>query len=372
MISEGGLKTILHHSLIIALVAIGFPVWSLALALLLTAETAGGRLTALLFVFGVIGAIHLLWRGRARWGVSAGLLGAAFGCWLGAYLLAPSADAVRSTGISVYLGDSDHARGALANLVPEIDQFTLGSHLVPAVDPFIDAAQAARIRHLFQRVYAELRADPVFARAGSTMNAAYAELFGGEWRTDHLYRYPPAGPGPARPVLLFLHGSAGNFLGYLWVLKRFADAHGWAVVAPDHGFGNWNRGDPDAVFAKTLKYIDARPDLDGSRIVLAGLSNGGLGVARALKHAPERYRAVVLFSAITTLLDDGVPTKVPFFLLHGDQDRRIPVDAVRYTTARLRADGVPVELVTRPSDHFLFFEDFAAIDAILQRAFAAQ
>lgn len=362
------MKRLFHRLLAGGATLLGLPVAALAVGLLIVAETAPGRFTAAACVIVPVAAIHWAWRRGIRWPLSALGLALGVGCLIAARALTPSAAEVRATGISVYLGARDHDRLALANLVPEIDQFTLGSHLVHHVDPIIDPAQAARIRGLFQQVYRELRADPVFARAGSTMDAAYGELLGLPWRNEHLYRYPPEGAGPARPVILFLHGSAGNFLGYLWVLKRFADAHGWAVVAPDYGFGNWNHGDPEAVFAQLLRYIDTRPDLDGTRIVLTGLSNGGLGVGRALRHAPQRYRAVVLFSAITDLIDQGVPIDAPFHLLHGAADRRIPLHFIEQSVARLRAAGARVALTVRPSDHFLFFEDRAAVEAILRQA----
>lgn len=348
--------------------ALALPVWGLAVTLLCVAQTTGGRLTALVFIVGLPALIALIrWPKRA--GPWAGII-LAGALWTGAYLNAPSADDVKASGLSIYLGEANHARGALSNLVPEVDQFTLGSYLVPFVDALIDRPKSAHIRDLFQRVYAELGAEPAFANAGSTMNAAYGELWGADPRNDHLYRYPPTPDDfvERRPVLLFLHGSAGNFLGYLWVLKRFADARGWTVIAPDNGFGFWRPDAAKQVIDGTLRYIEEQADLDASRVVLAGLSNGGLGVQQALSEGRHRFEAVVLFSAVPPPALPPHPTDAPWFVLHGDADARIPIAHIDQYVTKLKKAGATVERRVVEGDHFIFFERQDAVLEILTAA----
>jgi predicted esterase len=355
--------------LAIVLAALALPGLGLAAVLLFVAQTWPARLVALFCLLAPFACLVALAVGRRRWRMIVGAGVLAIGCLCGAWFLTPSADEVRASGLSVYLGDAGHTRAAVTQMVPEVDQFTLGSFLVPAVDPIIDQAQSKRIRALFQGVYTEVRADPAFAKAGSVMGDAYAELLGGAWRNDHLFRYPAANDGPARPVLLFLHGSAGNFLGYLWVLKAFADQAGWAIVAPDFGFGNWAHHPIKPTLDRVLAYIDSRPDLDGSRMMLAGLSNGGLGVTRVAKAYPTRFSAFVLFSPVIDQSDD-LP-RAPWFVLHGDGDRRIPARFVTEPAERIRAQGSPVDVNLIPGDHFIFFDRRDAVLDVLMRAQAA-
>ena len=355
-----------------ALVAISsiimLPIWGLAVMLLCVAQTAGGRLTALIFIIGLPAVIAFALRPKRR--LSWLGIGCALALWAAAYLNAPSADDVAATQLSVYLGEVGHARGALSNLVPEVDQFTLGSYLVPFIDPVIDRPQSARIRGLFQTVYDELAADPAFSRAGSTMNVAYGEIWGFEPRNAHLYRYPLAEKDwiLRRPVLLFLHGSGGNFLGYLWVLKRFADTRGWTVIAPDNAFGFWRPEDTRTVVGRALKYIEAQEDLDASRIVIAGLSNGGLGLEQALSFWPRTFEAAVLLSGVPTGNTAATPTDLPWFVLHGDADKRIPIQHIDQAVATLRKAGATIERRVIPGDHFIFFERQDAVLEILTAA----
>lgn len=338
----------------------------LACLLAVVAQTAGGRLVGVACVLLPLAGLLFLVE-RRRGALASVVLG--LGCLGGAWWQTPSADAVQATGLSVFLGSTQHRRIALTQMVPEVDQFTLGAHLIPALDPFIDGPQSTRIRQLFEGVYAELRADPAFAQAGSVMGDAYAELWGGGWRNDHLFRYPAPSGGAPRPVLLFLHGSAGNFLGYLWVLKAFADRAGWAVVAPDFGFGNWHRHPIAPTLERVLAYIDAQPDLDGDRVMLAGLSNGGRGVVRVARGWPERFRAAVLFSPVIDQTDD-LPD-LPWFVLHARSDRRIPVLHVANAVHRMRAAGLTVDLRLIEGDHFIFFSRRDAVIDVLERARAA-
>lgn len=358
----------MRTAVVAAVSVFALPSWALAVMLLCVAQTAGGRLTALIFIIGLPALIGLILRPKRP--LSWMGIGCALAFWGAAYLNAPSAQEVAATHLSVYLGDVGHARGALSNLVPEIDQFTLGSHLVPFIDPFIDRPKAARIRSLFQKVYAELQADPTFSRAGSTMNVAYGELWGFEPRNDHLYRYPQADTAwkLRRPVLLFLHGSGGNFLGYLWVLKRFADTCGWTVIAPDNAFGFWRPDAAHSTIERALRYIEAQEDLDASRVVLAGLSNGGLGVQQALSHGRHRFEAVVLLSAVPASTMPPHPTDTPWFVLHGDADLRIPIAYTDQMVAMLRQAGAAVDRRVVAGDHFVFFERQDAVLEILTAA----
>jgi predicted esterase len=163
-------------------------------------------------------------------------------------------------------------------------------------------------------------------------------------------------------VILFLHGSLGNFKGYLWLWKRFADEHGYAVVAPSFGVGNWSlAGGLEAIEGARQHCID-HPRMDGKRIILAGLSNGGMGVSRAASTTPAAYAGLVFISPV--IERDAIGTKRflngwngrRVLVLHGSIDRRIPLQYVEKAVALLEEHGVNVESkFYADEDHFLLF-----------------
>lgn len=350
-----------------------------AAILFLHATTDGGKLTAVAILCGIGGAglfmtLPLLLRRRFAAVLGIAAVAASGVLFHRAYSLTPDGATPDDAAFqSIFLGERGYVRWSLANLVPEVDQFDLGSRIVRWIDPFIDEAKAERIRDLFHAVYGEMSADPEFLAAGSTMNYAYRHLFGGDWDSEHLYLYVPGDARRPAPVLLFLHGSGGNFKGYMWVLKKIADQTGCAVVAPDFGFGVWDHPRGVAVVRRARDFIADHPSLDVSRVYLAGLSNGGLGVTRAALADPDQWRALIYFSGV---IEDArmrelggalAAGETPVFIIHGEADQRIAIRYIDSAVASLGKTGVPVVLKRVPDeDHFLFFsrrdlvESFAA------------
>ncbi len=356
---------------------VGGLVWLAAALLLAVAETPGGRCTALGFLLAIpaLGGLPFALGSRRREPAvaAAGVLLALGALAIGwAAQIAPEGGpGPGGTLRSVYLGGGEHPRYALANLVPERDQFALGSHLMGPLDAYLDAEQTRRVRALFQRIYEEAAQDPDFAAVGSAMPWSYRELFGRSWDVGHHYVYrPPGHEGEPLPVLLFLHGWGGPFLGYQWVLKRFADARGWAVVSPSFGMGWWRQPQAEPALERTLAWIEAQPDLDGERVVISGLSNGGPGVQRAVLAFPGRWDGVVFLNAV---MDSDrlfavaeAAEGIPILVVTGDAERRIPVEITREWARSMAMVHPRVRLeVFGGEDHFLLFSQPEAVMELL-------
>jgi pimeloyl-ACP methyl ester carboxylesterase len=209
-----------------------------------------------------------------------------------------------------------------------------------------------------------MRRSEDFVRLGSVLNCAYRDMFLGSRPAGHLYEYvPPAGKdaGPL-PVILFLHGSLGNFKGYLWVWKRLADRHGYAVVAPTFGAGNWYLDGGAQAVERARSYCARHPRMDAGRIFLAGLSNGGTGTSRAAAANPEGYAGLVFISPV---MEPEVLSSEAFaagwkgrrvLVLSGSEDRRIPIGYVRDAVKGMAERGAAVTSRLYPGeDHFLLF-----------------
>ena len=197
-------------------------------------------------------------------------------------------------------------------------------------------------------------------------------MLGQPYDVGHYYLYVPENrpPGPL-PAIVYLHGAAGNFKSYTWAWSRFAEEQGYVIIAPSFGFGDWQQ--PGGVDAALNALADAEQivELDPARIYLAGLSNGGYGVAEVGSKAPDRFRGLIFLSP-------GMPAEVigspafqhewasrPALVMAGGQDRRISLAYVDEGVALLEAGGMDVTYVTYPeADHFLFF---AELDDVLAR-----
>jgi pimeloyl-ACP methyl ester carboxylesterase len=132
-------------------------------------------------------------------------------------------------------------------------------------------------------------------------------------------------------VIVFLHGFGGNLHVFLWPMKRLADALGAVLVAPTYGCGQWQRHEAAGAVRATLDYLrtDDRADVD--RTFLVGLSNGAMGVTRALLEAPVGFVGVAYVSPVleASKMPDvaaRLPPDVPIVVVVGSEDDRTPAE----------------------------------------------
>ncbi len=336
------------------------PALLLALLLLGTGVTLEGKSCAIAVLALWLAPMFLSRAKRVGWMlVAAGIASLAVAAWRVPPGKNPPEAAVRS----VYRGNTRFVCWSPSQLVPEVDQHLLGSHLFRWIDPNIDAAKAAEIRRSFLSVYEPMRRDADFHRLGNALGQCYADMFLGRVPTGHSYVYrPKSAAGEHLPVILFLHGSLGNFKGYLWAWKAFADAEGFAIVAPTYGQGAWHQPGGLAAIESGLKICRNEPGIDASRIYLAGISNGAMGVTRALLHDSTPYRGILYLSPV---LEENLATtpqfiracrEKPVLVISGQEDRRIPVRMLQPIAEKLAESGIDAEFHFVPGeDHFLFF-----------------
>jgi pimeloyl-ACP methyl ester carboxylesterase len=196
-------------------------------------------------------------------------------------------------------------------------------------------------------------------------------MFLGKCTTLHFYEYVPRQLEKAPyPVIVFLHGSFGNFRGYMWVLRELSDAAGVAIVAPTYGSGNWCL-DSDSSVLKTLHdYFLSNPEFDKKRMYLAGLSNGGAGVTRGIRNVGRDYRGFILISPVIEpeiISSEGFAENLkgkPVLIIHGENDPRIPARIVRLREALMKTRIPEVSLRShyyKEEDHFLMFSQRALL-----------
>lgn len=265
---------------------------------------------------------------------------------------------------------------ALGNLLPELDQFLLGFRVVPLLDSLFTQKQATSLSDLTTEIYHELEADPDFHALGSVMPDAYADLWFGRSDQGHSFLYIPQKldrESPA-PVLVFLHGSGGNFKAYTWLLSRIADDLGMVLVCPSYGMGNWTAADSAAVIRAALQDAEKDVKLDRGRMHLMGLSNGGKGVGHAGRDMGDAFQSLTLISPVVEMLSVTSPKFVshwkgrPVFILAGARDDRVPLQSVSYVASVMEKNGADVTLTAVPdADHFLLFSHRDEVIAMMTK-----
>lgn len=123
------------------------------------------------------------------------------------------------------------------------------------------------------------------------------------------------------------------------------------------------------LISQVLADAATQVDLDLSRLYLAGLSNGGLGVSRLATVQPEKFRGLLIFLSPvmdTTLVDSSTFHQAwherPVLVITGAADEQIPLSYVQQRVTAFKAGGVAVtERVYPGEDHFLFFSQPEAV-----------
>ena len=163
---------------------------------------------------------------------------------------------------------------------------------------------------------------------------------------DALVYVPPSlrTRAPA-PLLVFLHGAGGDAHRLVPALRQLADAYGLLVLAPESRGHTWDLmlGDvgPDIDFLQhALDAVKSRVRVDGSRVALAGFSDGASYALTVGLRNRDVFSHVIAFSP-----GFAGPSRAPqpaVFVAHGTQDPVLPVDAARTLVARLLGEGCDV------------------------------
>jgi hypothetical protein len=199
------------------------------------------------------------------------------------------------------------------------------------------APQAASWRAKAARYIEAVRAgrDPYPEQRGLISNRGYVSPISQAIQGYTVYVPPDYDPSRRYPLLIMMHGGSSNgnlFLGvvlgnnmdwltysqHLWDDYTPRWSPDWIVVAPD-GFGQvlWRwMGEQDVL--DVLEDVQRHYSVDSERIVLGGLSNGGLGAyAIGMRHA-WRFSMVLAIAGAPSWVQytGGSPASDELRLLH--------------------------------------------------------
>lgn len=185
-------------------------------------------------------------------------------------------------------------------------------------------------------------------------------------RAYDLYLPPSYKSQSAAPLVLVLHGRAGNG-------KRMADITGFNARADDLGFivaypegldRAWNymhgipgyRPGPDdpGFLLELVSTLSRQYKIDTARIYVTGISNGGFMAQRLACQAPSRFAAFASvaaggYGAMPRACRDYRPVNILF--IHGTDDKRVPWQGVRIAGS----DGKPQQVTLSIADSVKFW-----------------
>src|ERR1700738_1418113 len=157
-------------------------------------------------------------------------------------------------------------------------------------------------------------------------------------------------PDRAWPLVMALHGGSGNGLGFLWSRGCATRAHGAILVAPTATGGTWALMGEDTDtpnLARILASVQARWNVDPSKLLLTGMSDGGTFcyVTGLESASPFTHLAPVAgtFHPLMAEMADAERLRgLPIYLVHGRLDWMFPVQVARQTKDALAAAGAGV------------------------------
>lgn len=205
----------------------------------------------------------------------------------------------------------------------------------------------------------------------------------------------PADGGPARQLVVLLHGVGADGADLIELAPLLADAlPGAAFVAPDaphpcdlapygrQWFSLQDRSVPAmaAGLRRVAPIVDAYLDhqlalrgLGDDSLAVVGFSQGTMTALHVALRRPHRPAALVGFSGALLepeRLGDEIRSRPPVLLIHGDADPVVNPSCLASAEAGLAAVGVPVLAEMRPGlDHGIDGHGVAAAAAFLRQCF---
>jgi phospholipase/carboxylesterase len=152
------------------------------------------------------------------------------------------------------------------------------------------------------------------------------------------------------PLVMALHGGSGNGRNFLWSWLRDARSFGAIVVAPTATGNTWALMGEDADTANLARILDSvrsRWNIDASKLLLTGMSDGGTFcyVTGLESASPFTHLAPVsaTFHPLMAEMADAERLRgLPIYLVHGRLDWMFPVQVARQTRDLLSAAGAEI------------------------------
>ena len=173
---------------------------------------------------------------------------------------------------------------------------------------------------------------------------------GGERGGFWLYVPEHYVPDRAWPLVMALHGGSGTGRTFLWSWLRDARSRGAILAAPTSVESTWALTGPDADtpnLMRILEFIRSRWNVDATRLLLTGMSDGGTFTYVSALEAGSPFTHLAPVSAafhplLAQMADADRTRGLPVHIIHGSFDWMFPPELARQARAGLSAAGAVV------------------------------
>ncbi len=153
------------------------------------------------------------------------------------------------------------------------------------------------------------------------------------------------------PLVVALHGGFGHGRDFIWMWLREARSRGFALACPSSRNITWTITGPDAdasLLHQVLSYADGKWNLDHSRILLTGLSDGATYVLKRALDAQTPFTHFAVVSGILAPFELTYAKGRRIFWVHGAKDWMFPAWRAKAGVKELAAAGADVTLEIVP------------------------
>lgn len=179
------------------------------------------------------------------------------------------------------------------------------------------------------------------------------------------------------PLLILMGGGPGNASisrdTSIWLGSGFAE-RGWMVAVPVSPNNRAFRGaENNEKVAQLIQVLQQRDDIADGRVMLAGISNGGMSALEIARRNPDAYMGVVAVPALATSAFDNRPLKdFPVYLRIGGEDQLGWADRFDETEAALTEAGVDLDAAILDSAPHMFRMNWESLGPWLERTKSAR
>jgi predicted esterase len=154
----------------------------------------------------------------------------------------------------------------------------------------------------------------------------------------------------------------------IWLGGGFAE-RGWMVAVPVSPNNRAFRGtDNNDKVEQLIVELQKRADISSGKVLLAGISNGGMSALEIARRNPDNYLGVAAVPALaTSVVDNRSLSGFPVYLRIGGEDQLGWADRFDETANALTEAGVDLDAAILDSAPHMFRMNWESLDAWLEK-----